>query len=220
MGREDVLAQQLPGGRPELRLAPAERLLEPRHVVQQRVEPDVADVVPVERQLDAPAHPRLRAADAQVAERLAQEAEHLVAPVLGLDEVGIGRDGVEERLLVLRHAEEPVRLLEHPEVRLGELARGDALLALLVGDEDLVLDEVPAAVLVAVDLAAVEQLLQRGLDERLVIGVGRADEAIVADVEGSSSASRRPRSRRSAPAAPARPSRRPRAPSARARRCR
>ena len=56
-------------------------------VVEQRVEPDVGHEAVVERERDAPLEPALRAADRQVLERLAQEAQELVPVALGLDDV-------------------------------------------------------------------------------------------------------------------------------------
>ena len=57
---QDVLADQVLDVRPELREARVARAAERRDVVDQRVEPDVGDVLVVERQRDAP----LRAASA------------------------------------------------------------------------------------------------------------------------------------------------------------
>src|SRR5439155_17478598 len=120
-------------------------------VVDQGVEPDVGDVLLVERQRDTPLEARAGPADRQVLERLAQEAEDLVPVALGLDEVRVLLDVLDEPLLVLRHPEEVVLLLDERERRLvvGALAVDH----LLVGIEALAAEAVVAAVLAEIDLA-------------------------------------------------------------------
>ena len=56
-------------------------------VIHQRIEPDVGDKILVEGQGNAPVQTRRRPGDAQVFQLVVfQEAEHLVAAVIGLDE--------------------------------------------------------------------------------------------------------------------------------------
>ena len=55
-------------------------------VVDQRIEPDIGDVVPVERQRNAPIQARGGPRDAEVFERVVlQKAEHFVAAIVGLE---------------------------------------------------------------------------------------------------------------------------------------
>ena len=109
---EDVLADQVLDVGPELLVERAVGVAESREVVDQRVEPDVGDVLVVEGQRDAPREPRLRPADGEVLERLAQEAQHLVAVALGLDEARVVLEVLDQPVLVLRHLEEVVLLLD------------------------------------------------------------------------------------------------------------
>ena len=79
-------------------------------VVGQGVEPDVGDVAGVPRQRDAPA--QRRAADREVLQARADEAEHLVALGLGLDEVGCCSYQSSRRSVVAGEPEEVVLLLQ------------------------------------------------------------------------------------------------------------
>ncbi len=178
---EDVLADQVQVGRPVgagliARPAEAERAV----VVEQGVEPDVADVVFVERQRDPPAQARLGPADAEVAEGLAQEAEHLVGSLLGHDEARVGLDVVDQGLLVLAHAEEVVLLADGDH---GVAGRALAVQQLLLGVEALLGDIVPALVVVGVDLALGPQVGEHALHHCLVLGHRRADVEVVADAQ-------------------------------------
>ncbi len=182
VGGQDVLPDQVARGRPpavELLVVPA--VPHGADVVDERVEPDVADEVAVERQLDAPREPALRPGDAQVLERLAQEAEGLVAAEVGLDERGILIDVADQPLLVLAHAEKVIGLADlfHVAPAIGTGAPGQVLLH----EEPLARHAVPAVVLGPVDLAPVEQVLQDFLHHDGVTGLGGADEVVIRDAE-------------------------------------
>ena len=153
---QDVLADQVLDVRPEGRVLLAADLAEGRDVVDEGVEPHVGHEAVVEGQRDPPLKPRARAADAQVLQRLAQEAEDLVAIALGPDEVRMRRDVLDQPVLVGRHPEEVVLLLDPGQGRVvvGALAVHD----LLVGVEALAAVAVVAAVLAEVDLAGLPQL--------------------------------------------------------------
>lgn len=80
-------------------------------VVGERIEPDVDHLLGIVRHRDAPAPcPLARAGDAEVAEAVPDEHEHLVAPVLGLDPKAPVLDQIEQHVLVVRQPEEPVEL--------------------------------------------------------------------------------------------------------------
>ena len=59
MGREDILPDKMDIGRPEsiCQWFPGRRYSNAETVIHQRVEPDIGDVVIVERQFDAPGEP-------------------------------------------------------------------------------------------------------------------------------------------------------------------
>src|SRR5262249_60956416 len=121
--------------------------------------------------------PRLRAADRQILKRLTQEAQHLVAVALGLDESWIVFQVLDQPGLVLRHPEEVVLLLDERErgLMIGTLAVHDLLLRV----EPLAAVAVPAAVLAEVDLARVVKTLQDLLHDLLVPRLGGPDEIVV-----------------------------------------
>ena len=79
-----------------------------RRVVDQRVEPDVDDARRIERQRDAPRLPG--AADRDVLEPAFDQPQDLVAPDVGLQELGMRGEVIEQRLLILRQPEEVVLL--------------------------------------------------------------------------------------------------------------
>ena len=69
--------------------APSDQVTGRGEIVEQGVEPDIAHIVRIKGQGDAPAQARDRPRDAQVAQGMAQEAQHLVAAYLGSDEGGV-----------------------------------------------------------------------------------------------------------------------------------
>jgi hypothetical protein len=97
-------------GPPPLELLLVAAVADRGDVVGQRVEPHVGDVLAVPRQRDAPL--QAGAADAEVAQPAADEAEGLVAAELGLDGAGVGGVPVEQAVLEAAEAEEVVLLLE------------------------------------------------------------------------------------------------------------
>src|SRR5690606_41129245 len=78
---EDVLADEVRRDRP----VALDRVPGDQHgvVVDQRVEPDVRDVLVVPWERDAPRHPAARPADREVTDGLAQHGEDFVAIALG-----------------------------------------------------------------------------------------------------------------------------------------
>ena len=67
-----------------------------RDIVDERVEPHIADIILIERQLDAPGEAGLRTRDAEVFQRLAEESERLVGAERRLDEVRVLGDVLDE----------------------------------------------------------------------------------------------------------------------------
>ena len=181
VGLEDVLADQVVDVRPVPPEPVAARVAEGGHVVEERVEPDVRHEPVVERQRDAPLEPALRAADRQVLERLAEESQELVPEALGLDDVGVTLQVATQPVLVRRHPEEVVLLLDVGQRGLvvGALPVDD----LLVRVEALAPEAVLPPVLAEVDLALLEEPLQDALDHARVPRLGRPDEVVVGDSE-------------------------------------
>src|SRR3546814_14037927 len=81
-----------------------------RGVVDERVVPDVEDVARRPRHRHAPVEAGSR--DRNVAEALAEEAEHLVAIAFGRDDLGILLDPVDKALLVAGEADDAVPFLQ------------------------------------------------------------------------------------------------------------
>ena len=180
---QDVLADEVLGAGPERRELRPVGIADPGEIVDQRVEPHVADEAAVEGQLDAPLEARLRPRDAEVAEPagVAQHAERLVAVALGADEVRVLLDVLREPAEVAAHLEEVVRLA----ATLGRalVVAAQAVLHVALGEEALATDAVEALVLAEVDLALLPEPLQHGLHDAHVIRVGGADEAIEGEAE-------------------------------------
>ena len=114
---KDVLAEHVPHGGPELR---AQILARPRigqgaQVVDERVDPDIDDVLRVPGHRNAPG--LARAADADVLEALLDEAPRLVRPEARQHELRPLRVELEQPLLVGGEPEEPVALLDPLERR-------------------------------------------------------------------------------------------------------
>jgi len=132
---------------------------ERRDVVDEGVEPDVHDALRVEWQRDTPGLPR--AADGDVVEAALDHVENLVAPDLGLERLGVPRVVIEQRLLVLRQAEEVVLLRDPVGLRAVHGAQAlDEILFLLEGLAGIA---VPALVMPFVDVSRrLDALDQRG----------------------------------------------------------
>ena len=150
-----------------------------------------------DRERDAPRG--AGAADREVLEPLADEAEHLVAAVLGLHEVGVLLEVALEPLLVGRQAEEPVALGQPLERHVGVVGAAAAVRRLEQVRRRLeaLVRAVPALVRAEVDVAVRVRPADHLLGRPVVVGVGGPDEPVGAD------AAARPR-----PPGTARPSRR------------
>ena len=153
-----------------------------RGVVQQRVDPDVDRLRGVPRHGDAPGHALPR--DREILETRLDEGARLVHAAARQDEVGLRVVVVEQRLLEGGQTEEEVLLLRplgHGAVLRAELPVDELLLAveLLAGRA------VEAGVGALEEVAAVAQALDEPLHERLVLGVGRADEEVVVGVQAA-----------------------------------
>ena len=149
----DILGRHMLDVGPEFLEARIAGAAERRHVVEQRIEPHVGDVLVIEGQLDAPLEARLRPADRQILQWVPQEAENLVAIPFRADEVGVTLDVVDEPRLVLRHLEEVVLLLDPLEG--PQVVRALAVDDFLLGVEPLATEAVVAAVRAEIDLARI-----------------------------------------------------------------
>ena len=182
MRGENVLADEVVSGWPNRR-AVGISLVEGgggTHVVEERVEPNVGHVVGVERQRNAPAEASLRAADAQVVQRLAQESADFVPAVVRHNPVLVAFEEVYQLLLVRTHLEEVVLFLEpfHRAVADGVAL---VLVEFVFAEEAFFADGVPALVFLRVDFSLVPELLQAFLHKSLVFGHGGADKEVVTD---------------------------------------
>ena len=168
-------------------IGPAER----REIVEQRVRPHVCGVPLAVRNLvgqrDAPGQPR--AGDADVLKSLEDHVAHFVAAILGLDELGMGLQVGEERVVVLGEAEEeiplanPARLLlvlGTPALFIEVLLLLEGLAALAIQALVLVLEQRRLA---GLGRARVVEAAEQLLHGELVAGVRGADEAVVRDSE-------------------------------------
>ena len=86
------------------------------------------------------------AGDGQVLQRLLQTGQDLIAPQLGLDEVGVGLDVLQQRLLPPRHAEEVRCLSLLLQLGAGGRVLVVCLLRLRLGHKRLFTNVVPASV--------------------------------------------------------------------------
>ncbi len=183
MRGENVFADELVrGGPPLVEFGVVAFVADGGDVVEQRVEPDVGDELLVERQLDAPREARFRPRDAEVLQLFGfEEAEGFVGAEVGLDELRMGFDVVDEPLLIFAHAEEVVGLDD--SVDFAPALRAVAVDEVFFGEEALAADAVPAFVFCAVDFVAVVEILQHFLNDDFVTLFGGADEIVVGDFE-------------------------------------
>ena len=155
------------------------RIRQRAEVVDQRVDPDVDDLVLIPRNRDTP---RLSgSAEAEVLEPALDEAPRLVSAEVGQDEVRPLVVELQQRLLVAREPEEVVLLLDplRDGAVLGTLPVHELVLVL----ERLAADAVETRVGVLVDVAVVVDPLDELLDESLVALIRRADEEVDAGTD-------------------------------------
>ena len=132
--------------------------------------------------------PEPAAADREVLEAAADEAEHLVAPEVGLDELGVIGVVALEPLLVRRQAEEPVLLGQPLEGHVG-VVRADRparRLDHLGGGPKALVRAVPALVRAEVEVAVGVGPADHLLGRPDVVRVGRPDEPVGGDEESVS----------------------------------
>ena len=181
MEANDLLADEMHVRRPELleflRVVEEARR---RHVVRQRVKPDVDHVLLVVRHGNAPIEGR--AGNAEVVEPLLDEADHLVAPGGRPDEIGIFLDMLEQTVGVVRQLEE-IRLLGHLLHRTVTVRAAAVLVQLQLRPVAFagraVESSVFAFVNVALRLGAAEEFLHHAMMARLA----GAQEVVVGDME-------------------------------------
>ena len=182
MEADDLLADEMHIGRPEgLVVAVGVFVVheaERRRVVEQRVDPDVHDMLGVEVNGDAPLE--ARAGDAEVLQaRVNEVVDHLVDAGARQQEVRVDEQ-VTHAVRVLGQAEEIGLLLG---VHNGAAAVGAAAVdELALGPEALAGGAVLADILALVDVALFIHLLEDFLDGGNMVVVGGADEAVIADV--------------------------------------
>ena len=179
---DDFLADKMDIGRPEglviavgvLVIHEAQR----RGVVEQRVDPDVDDMLGVEIDRDAPLE--AGAGNTQILEaRVNKVVYHLVDAGARQQEVGVDEQ-VAHAVGILGQTEEVSLLLG---VDNGAAAVGAATVdELALGPEALAGGAVFADILALVDVALLVHLLENLLDGGNMVVIGRADEAVIADV--------------------------------------
>ena len=158
------------------------RPAESGNIVGQGVEPDIADVIPVKRQLNAPFETALRTGDAQILQHAVfQHGEHFIAVAFGPDKIGVVQNMLPQPALIPGHAEEIVLFAD--VFRLGKMLRTKTVLQLFFGIETLAAGAVMPAVFAEINVAPVVNALEQGLHRRLVRGIGGADETVVPDAE-------------------------------------
>ena len=179
---DDLLADKMHVSRPEglvitvgvLVIHEAQR----RGVVEQRVDPDVDDMLGVKVDRDAPLE--AGAGNTQILEaRVNKVVYHLVDAGARQQEVGVDQQ-IAHAVGILGQTEEVSLLLG---VHNGAAAvRAAAVDELALGPEALTGGAVFADILALVDVALLVHLLEDFLDGGNMVVIGRADEAVIADV--------------------------------------
>ena len=150
-----------------------------RRVVDQRIEPDVDHARRIGRQRNAPRLPG--AADRDVLQAGLEQAEDLVAPHLGLQEVRMLGKVRQQPIAIGREPEEVVALLD--PVRLRAVDRAQPVDQVLLLLEGLAADAVPALVVGLIQVAGGRDAVDDRLDRRLVARLCGADEVVEREVE-------------------------------------
>ncbi len=184
VGGQNVFADQMTAyGPPFLELFVVLAVADAGNIVDQCVKPDITDVVAVERQFDSPGEAGFRTRDAEVAERLVQEAERFIGPEQRHDEKRMGLDVVDQPVLILAHPEKIVGFGDFVGLAAALGTEGVPVQVLFL-EETFAGHTVTPFVFVLVDFAAVVQVLQDFLHHFFMERHGGADEIIVGNIEG------------------------------------
>ena len=178
---EDVLRQEV-RRRPEALEVLAGCVMERAQVVDERVGPDVGDLIGIPGDRHPPG--LRRAADREIAQPALDEAAGLVVTEARQHELRVARRRcASSGVLVGGEAEEPVALLE--PLGLGAVVGALAVDELLLGLERLAADAVQAAVDVLVDvvLSVLLDSREEVLDEPHVALIAGSDEEVVGRVD-------------------------------------
>ena len=151
-------------------------------VVRERVEPDVVDVIAIERQLDSPAQPRFRTRNTQVARDFFHRVDQFGLAEVGRNAIRMGAEIIEKPVFVF--GEPKVVVLFFAMLDLAPLRAELAIRsAFFVGQELFLANAVVALLFVFVDLLFVVKALQHSLHAFLVQRIGRRGPTVVADFE-------------------------------------
>ena len=150
-------------------------------VVNQGIEPHIRHVLCIPRQLNAPRHPAFGPRNRQVANRLAEQGQHLVSVPSGTNKIRVVADVVAQPFAVLFHAKEVVALAA--TLRYAQMIRAFAVNQLLIGQKALAANAVQPLVLVVVDVPSRVNRLQYLEHNRLVPLLSGADKVVVGDIE-------------------------------------
>ena len=179
----DVLADHMQVGGPvaAVQLAAAVGMVaKPGDIVRERVDPDIDHMLRIKFHRDAPFEGG--AGHTQVAQsRLQKVVDHLVAAGLGAEEIGVVVIILPQAVLIFGQPQE-IRLL----LGVDDIAPAVGAFAvdkLRGGEKRFAGDAVFAVIFSLVDIALVIQLFEDGGDRRHMIRVGRADKAVIGDVE-------------------------------------
>ena len=181
---DDLLADEVEIGRPVFGeagnvLGGIAAIADGGDVVDQRVEPDVDDVLRIVGDGNAPLEAGAR--DGEVFEAAAHEAEDLVAAGFGFDRECAGFDEFDQLRLILREAEEIVFFGD--PLRLRPVVRAFSVDEILIEVVRFAPFAVVTLVPVLVNVALIERFLDERLDDALMVGVRGADKPVVADVD-------------------------------------
>ena len=152
-------------------------------IVHQRIEPDVSHIAGIEGQGDSPGESGGRTGDAEVFELLGtQETQDLVAPVGGLDELGILFKVLDQPRLVLTQLEVPVLLnqfLHNAPLRIP----GTVGIAVFFGEERFLLHRIKSPVGRLVEVTRRVESVEQRHHDLLMTGIGGANEIVVTQPE-------------------------------------
>mgnify|MGYP000863211331 CR=1 FL=1 len=151
-------------------------------VIDQRIEPDVGDIVLVEGKFDAPGESRFGSGDREVAQLLSlQKAQDFVAARFRSDEVRMLQDVPMQLFLILAHLEEIIVLTQLLDRALA--VRAEPADDIFFRPEPFVERAIPTRVVCLVNQLLIEELLKISLNHGLVGFVGGADEGVVGNVQ-------------------------------------
>ena len=178
---QNILANQMARrGPPVLKTRVIGEIARCRDIIDQRIKPNITDIIFIKRKRNPPFQTLFGARNTQIAQRLAQKSEDLVAPLFRSNKIGMCLDILNEPVLVFAHPEKVI-LLRNLHRRPPAI-RTIPINQILLRPESLIRNTIPPLVIIRINLARIVNALQNLGYNALVPRFGSANKIIMRNI--------------------------------------